>query len=150
MCEKADTNFIVYLHLTADTSEVFYVGEGRPSRAKDKRHRNRWWKFKVEKHGFVPHIIYKNLTKAEAEQLEIEIIDELRAAGKKLVNISYGPLYKGKIIGLPKETHPMYGKRFKAPWISESNRRRTGTKMKPRPDLAERNRKRAKQKELKK
>jgi hypothetical protein len=136
-----DKNFVVYAHYIIETEEIFYIGEGRPKRAKDKFNRNKHWNNKVAKHGgFGVKIISKNLTKREAEELEIKLIEEYRNNGSKLVNVCNGPMIENHwLLGKPKEMHPMFGKTFKAPWISESNIRRTGRKLKPRPDLVERN-----------
>ena len=136
-----DTNFVVYFHFVDGESEPFYIGEGRIKRAYSKAHRNRHWHFKVNKHnGYTVKIAHTGLTKVEAEQLEKKLIAEYRAKGVTLTNICSGTMFDTHwLIGAPKEMHPMYGKTFSAPWISESNRRRTGTKMKPRPDLALRN-----------
>lgn len=136
-----DRNFVVYAHYTLDTNELFYVGEGRPDRAYRKNHRNRYWKFKVAKHGFKVVIVQSELTKLEAEAFEKQLIIEELGKGTNLTNMSVGPLFENHwLVGKPKELHPRYGVRFEAPWIAESNRRRKGLKLKPRPDLSERNR----------
>jgi hypothetical protein len=137
-----DTNFVVYGHTTQDTGELFYIGEGRPSRAYSKHNRNRFWRHKVARHGFNVEVLHAGLSKQEAESTEARLIAEALERGDNLVNLCEGTIFGTHwLVGKPKELHPMWGKRFNAPWISESNRRRTGTKLKPRPDLAERNKK---------
>lgn len=139
-----DTDFVIYAHFTADADELFYVGEGRPDRATSKFNRSRWWNFKAQKHGFYAEILISGLSKEEAEEQETELIRLLKELGTNLINICIGPAFKDPwILRVPKEEHPMFGKRFKAPWISESNRRRVGEKRNVNPEdtkrLIERN-----------
>lgn len=136
-----DTGFVVYQHFVEGDSLPFYVGEGRLKRAHSRANRNRYWRFKVEKHGgFRVEIVAQGLTKSEAEAEERRLIQKYRDEGVLLTNCAAGPLFDGHwLIGRPKSDHPMYGKRFSAPWIAESNRRRAGQKLRPRPDLVTRN-----------
>ena len=136
-----DTNFVVYFHYVDGESEPFYIGEGRISRAYSKANRNRHWHFKVNKHnGYTVKIAHTGLTKAEAEAFEKSLISEYRSKGVALANICSSTMFASHwLVGLPKEMHPMYGKKRVIPEVAESNRRRAGTKMKPRPDLALRN-----------
>lgn len=137
-----DRRFCVYLHYVQGEDHPFYVGEGTSKRARSCLSRNRWWRFKVAKHGgFSVRVLRDGLTKQEAEALEVATIKELRDMGVKLTNVCDGPMFSTHwLVGRPREDHPMWGKRFSAPWISESNIRRTGSKLQPRPDLSERNR----------
>jgi hypothetical protein len=137
-----DRGFVVYAHFVDGEPDPFYIGEGRPKRARDRSNRNRYWRFKVEKHGGFRHeIVASGMSKSEAESMERALIREHRARGTRLTNICAGPMFdRGGRAGRPKHEHPMFGRRFSAPWIAESNRRRSGLKLKPRPDLAERNR----------
>lgn len=131
---------MVYQHLTSDTGKVFYIGEGRPGRAFSKRNRNRWWRYVEAKHGFEVKILAENLSKETALDLERLLMLEARELGLEITNICSGSMFADHwLLNAPKENHPMFGKRFKAPWVTESNKRRTGSKMKPRPDLVERN-----------
>lgn len=136
-----DRRFCVYSHYVDGEKDPFYIGEGTLKRSRGRDNRNRHWNFKVAKHGgFSVRIIKDGLTKLEAEQLERETIASMRQAGVQIVNICDGPMYdRSWLVGQPKEMHPMFGKRFDAPWIAESNSRRKGIKQKPRPDLSERN-----------
>jgi len=136
-----DTRFCVYAHFVEGGDQPFYIGEGTLKRSRSRDNRNRHWNFKVKKHGaFIVKIIKDGLTKKQAEDLERKTIAEMRSLGVGLTNVCDGPMYdKSWLIGQPKEAHPMFGARFNAPWIEESNKRRAGKKQKPRPDLSERN-----------
>ena len=107
-----DKNFVVYEHYTQDTNELFYVGEGRPERAKSKRFRNRYWNFKVNKHGgFTIKIVHKDITKKEAEQIEKELIAEYRSENIELTNMCESTFTGDThwLVNKPKELHPMFG-----------------------------------------
>lgn len=140
-----DLNFVVYEHYTSDTNELFYIGEGRPERAYSSKHRNRYWKFKVAKHGgFNVKIIKTNITKKSAEKIEKDLILEYKKNGVSLTNLCEGPMFGNHwLVGKPKELHPMYGKKRPNPKLAEWNKNHSG-KMSPvygkkRPDLSERN-----------
>lgn len=141
MGSDLDRRFCVYAHFVEGEASPFYIGEGTARRSRDKFNRNRHWNFKVAKHsGFRVEVLCDLLTKAEAEQMERELIAEMRKRWVPIVNVCDGPMYDGNwLVGKPKELHPMFGKRFTAPWIAESNTRRKGLKQKPRPDLSARN-----------
>ena len=49
--------YYVYLHLKADTNEIFYVGKGKGVRATTLHNRNNYWKNVVTKHGFIVRYI---------------------------------------------------------------------------------------------
>jgi hypothetical protein len=136
-------NYVVYAHKTTDTDELFYIGEGRPDRPFSIQNRNRYWHFKVSKHGgnFRVELLAENLSKIEAESMEKQLISEALAAGLPLVNFCVGTLFGSHWLSkAPKEAHPMYGRKRTMPEVAEANRRRKGDKGKPRPDLSERNR----------
>ena len=84
------TMFYIYQHRAADTGNIFYVGKGKDKRFCDKNKRGRYWKFYVEKHGFVPEIIKDGLDEELAFLAEIECIDSYRKRGIKLVNLTNG------------------------------------------------------------
>ena len=139
-------NFVVYAHYTLDTNKLFYIGEGSIKRSKSSFNRNRWWRYKVNKHGFIVKILYNNLTKKEAEKIESRLIKNLKKRNCDIVNICIGPMLKNHwILSIPKELHPMYGK--KRPECSERlkqwNKEHCGSKSPvhglKRPDLIERN-----------
>lgn len=136
-----DRRFCVYAHFVEGEQLPFYVGEGTAKRSRSSSSRNRYWNFKVSMHGgFRVELIADGLLKSEAEILEFTLIHLLRLAGAAECNFCDGPWYRSWLAGAPKEIHPAFGRRFSAPWVAESNRRRAGQKLKPRPDLAERNR----------
>ncbi len=140
-----DKQFVVYEHYTPDTKELFYVGEGRPNRAYSSNSRNRFWKFKVKKHGgFVVKIIADSITKIEAETLEKELILKYKESGIQLTNLCDGPMFGNHwLVGKPKELHPMFGKPHPNPKLAKWNTEHSGelspTFGKKRPDLIHRN-----------
>jgi len=80
----------VYVHFTKDTLEPFYIGKGKGLRRFKTNSRNRWWKYKVAKHGFVSDILKEFNTNKEALEYEIEMIAFFKSEGIKLVNLSLG------------------------------------------------------------
>lgn len=142
---QIDKNFVVYEHYTPDTNELFYVGEGRPTRPYSTRNRNRYWKFKIQKHnGFVVKIVKNNITKQEAEELEKKLILEYKNNNIKLTNLCDGTMFGSHwLSGKPKEMHPMFGKKNPNPKLSDWNKIHKGplspTYGLKRPDLSERN-----------
>jgi hypothetical protein len=85
----------VYVHLNPQTKEVFYVGIGKDNRAWNKwAGRNKFWENYVNKHGFEVELISKNLTRKQAEKIEINLVAELGRRqidnGGTLVNRSSG------------------------------------------------------------
>jgi hypothetical protein len=111
----------VYRHIRLDTNEVFYIGIGnteikyigsnlksRYKRAYSQDNRNKWWNHIVEKTTFKVEILVDEITREEAIELEIFLIQEY---GKKnLCNITDGG--EGKIGGNPNGIdHWNYGKK---------------------------------------
>src|ERR1035437_8078010 len=87
--EKKDT--CVYVHLRKDDKVVFYVGIGKKSRPYESRPYNPYWTRVAGKHGYIVHIIYKNLTRQEACDLEVKFIKYYRDLnGKVLTNMTDG------------------------------------------------------------
>jgi hypothetical protein len=85
----------VYTHLNPITKEVFYVGIGKGNRAWNQwAGRNKFWENYVNKHGFEVELIAENLTRKQAEKIEIQLIAELGRRqideGGTLVNRSVG------------------------------------------------------------
>ena len=141
-------DFVVYAHYTLDTNELFYIGEGTLKRSKSTNHRNRFWKFKVSKHGFKVRILYSNLTKQQAENIETRLIRNLKKRNSKIVNMCIGPMHKNHwILNISKEMHPMFGKKLPnvSKRIIEWNKQHSGVNSPvyglKRPDLIERNKK---------
>ena len=82
--------YYIYQHRTADTNEIFYVGKGKDKRFCDKNKRGRYWKFYVEKHGFVPEVIKADMDEELAFLAEMECIDAYKKRGVQLINLTDG------------------------------------------------------------
>jgi hypothetical protein len=87
--------YYVYTHLNPITKEIFYVGLGYGNRAYNKwAGRNKFWGNYVEKYGFEVEIIVDNITRKQAEKIEIDLIANLGRRqideGGVLVNRSSG------------------------------------------------------------
>ena len=87
--------YYVYTHLNPNTKEVFYVGIGKGNRAWNQwAGRNKFWENYVNKYGFEVELISENLTRKQAEKIEINLIAELGRRqidnGGTLVNRSSG------------------------------------------------------------
>lgn len=83
----------VYLHINPKTQEVFYVGIGVETRAKDFSKRSIFWSNYKNKHGIKVEIIKKGLSSKEAQDIEVELIKKYgrRDLGTgSLVNLSHG------------------------------------------------------------
>ena len=131
----------VYIHKNPITEEVFYVGQGTKHRNKierafSKKSRSKWWNNYVNKHGLpIVEIVYSDLSKEEADKLEIELI---RFYGRKdlnegsLVNLTDGGDGSGKrsveyckehSIRMRGENHPMWGKKHTKEWIENNQQK---------------------------
>ena len=86
----AEAKFYTYVHRTADTGSVFYVGKGKGQRAYTKFNRTKFWTHVANKHGVIVEIVATWETEAEALADEIRLIAELRALGVRLVNLTAG------------------------------------------------------------
>lgn len=82
--------FYTYIHMTADTGRVFYVGKGADRRIHRKDARNQHWKNVVAKHGYVAHKLADWPTEKEAFEHEKFLIWCYKSMGVKLVNQSGG------------------------------------------------------------
>ena len=83
----------VYLHRNPKTQEIFYIGIGIETRAKDKQGRSSAWNSYVNKHGYEIDIIMKGLTPKQAQSEEKRLIELYgrRCKGEgSLVNIDSG------------------------------------------------------------
>jgi len=137
----------VYIHKNPITEEVFYVGQGTKHRNKierafSKKSRSKWWNNYVNKHGLpIVEIVYSDLSKEEADKLEIELI---RFYGRKdlnegsLVNLTDGGDGSGKrsveyckehSIRMRGENHPMWGKKHTKEWIENNSKSHMGKKL---------------------
>ncbi len=83
----------VYLHRNPKTKEVFYVGIGNETRAKDFSKRSVFWSNYKNKYGVEVDIINKGLSSKKAQSIEVELIEKYgrRDLGTgSLVNLSHG------------------------------------------------------------
>ena len=87
--------YYVYTHLDPITKDIFYVGIGFGNRAWNQwAGRNKFWENYVNKHGFEVYIIIDNITRKQAEKIELNLIADLGRrqidSGGVLVNRSIG------------------------------------------------------------
>lgn len=82
--------YYVYQHRSADTGQIFYVGKGKDKRFCDKNKRSRYWKFYVQKHGFMPEVVKSDLDEELAFFAEMECIDLYKKRGINLINLTDG------------------------------------------------------------
>lgn len=137
----------VYIHRNPINDEVFYIGQGsnhrgRNERAYSKRSRSKWWNNYINKYGLpIIEIIATNLSKEEADKLEIELI---KLYGRKdinegtLVNLTNGGDGSGKrskeyceelSLRMRGENHPMWGKKHNKTWIENNSKSHIGKKI---------------------
>jgi len=88
MQERSD--FYVYLHRRVTDGRVFYVGKGSGPRAWVWNNRNPYWVNTKRKHGLEVEIALCDLTEANAFSEEKRLIEELRALGEPLTNMTDG------------------------------------------------------------
>ena len=85
---------IVYRHRRLDTFEVFYIGIGKTEkRAYSKKSRNKWWKNIILKTEYSIEIIIEDISRKEAQEVEVLLISEYgrRDLGLgNLVNLTNG------------------------------------------------------------
>lgn len=86
------TGYYTYLHLKADTREIFYVGKGKVSRCRANSHLNRTlhWRNMVAKHGLLVEIAAYWEDEEAAYEHECLLIACLRDMGVRLVNLTDG------------------------------------------------------------
>jgi hypothetical protein len=85
-------SYYTYLHLKADTSEVFYVGKGKASRSRANSDLNRslHWHNVVAKHGLLVQIAAHWTDEEDAYLHEVLLIACFRDIGAPLVNLTEG------------------------------------------------------------
>lgn len=81
--------YYTYIHRTADTGRVFYVGKGTGQRAKS-RTRNIHWRRVVAKHGLMVEIVASWPSESEAFDHEKFLIWCFRSMGADLTNMTDG------------------------------------------------------------
>lgn len=82
--------FYVYVHKKADTGEIFYIGKGNTNRAWVSNKRSAFWKNVSKKHGHIVEIIHNDLDEDTAMMLEVAEINNHKALGIKLCNLTKG------------------------------------------------------------
>ena len=86
-------NSYIYFHITKDTQEIFYVGQGVGSRAWHFHNRSRIWNNTAKKHGVQVEVVLTGLTKEEANHWErfwIASIGRRDLKEGNLVNLTSG------------------------------------------------------------
>jgi hypothetical protein len=87
------TNFYVYLHVNAQTNEIFYVGKGNGNRANARTRRSDRWKSYVNKYGYHVHIVKDCLSNEDALELEeliIKLLGRKDNGSGPLINMTDG------------------------------------------------------------
>lgn len=85
-----DNEFYTYVHIRLDTGKVFYVGKGKKDRFKSTNKRSNHWKNIVNKAGFLPKIVFFNLSEQSAFDTERSLISIYKSIGYDLVNKTNG------------------------------------------------------------
>jgi hypothetical protein len=88
-------NKVVYIHRKKTNGEIFYIGMGNSDRPYQKSAASRSvvWHRIVNKHGYIIEVIRKDLSKAEAFDIEIQLIELIGRRDKgngTLVNLTDG------------------------------------------------------------
>jgi alkylated DNA nucleotide flippase Atl1 len=82
--------YYTYVHVTADTGNIFYVGKGTGRRMNRRDARNQHWWNVVNKHGYKVQKLADWSSEAEAFEHEKVLISCFKDMGFKLVNQSSG------------------------------------------------------------
>lgn len=83
-------NYCVYVHLRADSGNVFYVGKGTVRRVSQKSNRNPHWHRIVKKHGMRAETVVSGISEEDALDFEKHMIAEFRIRGLSLCNMTDG------------------------------------------------------------
>ena len=86
-------NTLVYRHLRLSNNEVFYIGIGNEKRPYSKSSRNQLWKNIVKKDGYKIEILITNLSRENANDVEVGLIEYYGRRDLKLgtlVNMTKG------------------------------------------------------------
>lgn len=76
-----DNKSYVYVHRLVSSNEVFYVGSGKHKRMYSQHHRSRPWKNIVENNDWYYSLLKSELSKSEAENLELSLIELYKPVG---------------------------------------------------------------------
>lgn len=90
MAVKYPEGYYVYIHKRKTDGLVFYVGIGICYRAWNKHGRNKKWCNIFRKHGRDVELLFTGLTRQEAAQREVELIQKYRGCGLDLANKTDG------------------------------------------------------------
>lgn len=82
--------FYVYIHFTKDELVPFYIGKGKNNRKDSIYSRNKYWKNKVAKHGFISDILKTFEKEEDAFLYEKEMIQFFKSEGFELCNLTDG------------------------------------------------------------
>lgn len=111
--------YYIYVHRTADTNSIFYIGKGTKGRAWQTHNRSKFWKSLVEKHGYTAELVAFSEDEEDMYRLEKELIEFY---GKRynntgcLVNVNEG----GR--GVPRFTQkPGTIEKFREQWTGLKN-----------------------------
>ena len=88
-----ESNICVYRHRKLSNREVFYIGIGNTKRPYNEINRSNFWKKTVEKHGYTVEVLATNLSREDACDLEVLLIQEYgrRTLGTgPLINLTEG------------------------------------------------------------
>jgi hypothetical protein len=83
-------NKVLYLHITEDTNEIFYIGIGNIKRPYIKDGRNKYWHHIVDKHGYRVEVIKENLCIEDACRFEKQLISKYKEMGLAKCNMTEG------------------------------------------------------------
>lgn len=126
-------NCYIYLHKRLDTEDIFYVGIGTKvspngrkrgyERAFSKANRNRHWKFIVNKSKYNIIIYKENLTREEANKIEIKLIQKYGRKDLKLGTLCNYTNGGDGIANLTPEIRKIMSEKRKNIIIKESTRK---------------------------
>lgn len=75
MTNQLRSDYYVYIHRRKDNNKIFYVGKGSRNRFKStNRHNCEWHRVVQEAGGFIPEILFGNLTEQESFDIEKQYI----------------------------------------------------------------------------
>lgn len=68
-------NKVLYIHRKLVNNEIFYIGIGNSKRPYRTHGRNNHWNHIVKKYGYIINVLVKNLSKDDAVELEMFVIE---------------------------------------------------------------------------
>jgi hypothetical protein len=88
--QEIENNYYVYEHIRKDSGKVFYVGKGKNNRAYHFLNRNKHWTNIFNKTEICVNFLIKDVCEEFAFLIEIERINQLKALGIQLANMTDG------------------------------------------------------------